>query len=81
MIIVTVTDRNRSFYIDLEIPANLVWKKLAQDIIETLNGYRPEISLFPYDTKFMNKRTRRILPDEKTAEESGVWNGDYLVVV
>lgn len=80
-LIVTVSDRNRSFFIDLEIPSDLVWEKLSEDVVETLNGYRPELSLPVLGTAFMCMRLKEILPDDKTLREAGIWNGDYLIIL
>ncbi len=80
-IIVTVTNLSKSYMYDLEVPTNLTIDKLKDDIVETLNGYNPDLYLrTPTTELFCNRIGRKLLPDE-TLESAGVWNGDYITVM
>lgn len=79
-IIVTVTDKKSSFFQDLEVPTDLTVDKLRDDIVQTLNGYRPELYLDSFSTKIFSGRLGRQLADTETLGEVGVWNGDYLML-
>lgn len=80
-IIVTVTNARNSFSVDLEVPTNLAWSKLAEDVVDTLNGGMPELNLTVYGHSFFCQRLRKPLEEKQTLREAGVWNGDYLVVM
>ena len=80
-IIITVTNIKKSFLYDLEVPVNLTIDKLKDDIVETLNGYNPDLFLRTATTDlFCNRIGRKIKPEE-TLEMAGVWNGDYITIM
>lgn len=80
-IIVTITDERGSFFIDVEVPIDLPMGKLKDDIVQTLNGYCPELYLVSLGTEIISKRCKKVLRDEETLEQAGVWNGDYLTLI
>lgn len=80
-VIVTMTDEKESFFFDLEVPIGLPVSKLKDDIVQTLNGYRPELCLSSTGMAIMNRRGERVLQEEETLEQAGVWNGDYLTLI
>ena len=80
-IIVTVTDQYGSFCEDLELPTNLPMVKLKDDIVQTINGYCPELNLPLYGVRVFSNRRNIILNDAETLAKSGIWNGDYLTLV
>ena len=79
-IIVTVTNEKGEFCEDLEVPTDLELKKLKEDIIQTLEGWRPELYLDYFQTEVKHGRTGCTLKEEDTLEEAGVWNGDYIIL-
>lgn len=79
-IMVTVTNEKSSFFVDLEVPADLTLDKLKEDIVQTLNGYLPELCLDTFSTGILSNRAGRLLKPEETLEEAGVWSGDYLTL-
>ena len=80
-IIVTVTNNNKTFMCDLELPTDVKLQKLRIDVIEALNGLNPGLHLDSGSTLLIcNRLGRRLIPEE-TLESAGVWNGDYLTVM
>lgn len=80
-IIVTVTNISQSYIFDLEVPTTVTIDKLKDDIVETLNGYKPDLFLHTATTMLFCNRIGRQLFDEETLETAGVWNGDYVTVI
>ena len=80
-IIVTLTNTARLFFMDLELPANVQIGKLKADLTEALNEYEPGM-LFPSPDRFelVCSRLGKQLSQSETLAESGIWNGDYLIV-
>lgn len=95
-IVVTVTNTDRSpyddscasilfeFFYDIELPVNVPVNQLLQDIVDTLNTYDSNIiSYMNLDTSevgLLHKRKNTCLELEKTLEDQGVWNGDYIII-
>lgn len=79
-IIVTVTNLTKSFLYDLELPAAVPAEKLAQDIVEALNGYDSTLCLQPERTALLCNRLGRRLASQETLESAGLWNGDYITL-
>lgn len=79
-IIVTITDRARSFTCDLEMPTNVKMEILKGYIAEALNGYKPNLSLNEAGIELYCSRKGQQLKNEETLESAGVWNGDYIVL-
>lgn len=79
-VIVTLTDLNRTFFYDLEIPVNVPVKKLKKDICETLHNYNNTYLNSDGIELFCN-RMGMGLPGEETFESIGIWNGDYITVI
>lgn len=80
-IIVTVTNHTRSYLYDLEVPTNITIDKLKDDIVETLNGYKPELFLRNVSTELYCNRLGRQILHEETLQSAGVWNGDYITII
>lgn len=96
-IIVTVTNTDRSpydhscasmlfeFFYDIELPTNVVVNQLLQDIVDTLKAYDSNIisymNLDASNIKLLHKRKGTHLELEKTLEDQGVWDGDYIIVL
>lgn len=80
-IIVTVTNIAKAYLYDLEVPANITIDKLKDDIVETLNGYNPDLFLRTATTELFCNRIGRRLNADETLESAGVWNGDYVTII
>lgn len=80
-IIITITDAKQSFFYDLEVPCDLVIEKLIQDIVETVNGINPMLMLNHIGSSLVCKRNNKHLLSNETLEDSGVRNGDYIVII
>lgn len=79
-IIVTVTDAAGSFNYDVEVPMDVPADKVAGDIAEVLNYYKGTPILPHQEYRLQNKRTGKLLDSEATFLESGVWQGDILII-
>ncbi len=80
-IILTVTDIPKSIFYDIEVPTDLTFDKLKDDIVETLNGYNPELMLKNATTEFLCNRTGKQIQVDETLEDAGIWNGDYITII
>ena len=78
-IIVTVTAGGH-FSRDMELPTDIPMRLVQKDIIDNLSLLYPTFPFFSREWAFVCERTG-VSPDlESTAGESGIWNGDYLVL-
>lgn len=77
-IIVTVTDESNSFSCDLEVPYEQKTGTLKCDIIETLKGYYKGLDADASNICLFCRRTGKSLLEDRTFEEEGVRNGDYI---
>lgn len=80
-IIVTVTDLAKRFFCDIEVPTDVTIDKLKDDIVETLNGYNPELYLRTLSVELFSNRLGKQLCKEDTLESVGAWNGDYITII
>ncbi len=81
MIIITLTNPNRSFEYDLEVPNDLECEKLIDDIIQTIICYNPELMYTTLQSNlYIPKAHMRKLQTGETLEQAGVFNGDYLII-
>lgn len=79
-VIVTVTNPSKEFFCDVEVPTDVPVAQLKRDILETLQGYRPELRWGAGATALFCSRLGRPLDDGETFEGAGVWNGDYITL-
>jgi hypothetical protein len=79
IIVTVVKDRGDECY-DIEVPVDLTVDKLTDDMVQTLNGYNPSLYLQEHDMELICDRTGQKLERDKTLEQSGVRNGDYIVM-
>jgi hypothetical protein len=78
-IIVTVTAGGH-FSRDMELPTDIPMRLVQKDIIDNLSLLYPSFPFFRREWTLVCERTG-LAPDlESTAGESGIWNGDYLVL-
>lgn len=79
-IIITLTDAEKTFYYDLEVPVDLEGFKLTDDVVQTIISYNPSLLYRKFESKLFIPKLRRYLSDSETLEERGVFNGDYLII-
>lgn len=79
-IIITITNKEKSFFYDFDVPVDLAVDKLIQDLIETINGLNPTLLLRTYGSSLYCRRLKQNISPEMTLEEFGVRNGDYLIL-
>lgn len=77
-IIVTVTEESNSFFCDVEVPYAQKINTLKYDIIAALNGYFEGLDADASNICLFCKRTGKSLLEDKTFEDEGVRNGDYI---
>ena len=80
-IIVTVTDKNKTFFYALDVPCDLTADKLMQDIAEAINGLNPMLMVNAASTALLCKRINHTIGHEETLDDAGVRNGDYLTLL
>ena len=80
-IIITVSDKNRRFLVDVEVPTEEPGGKVTEDLFEVLNHQDEDLRLNTYYHGLYLERQKRLLKDRETLAQAGVWNGDYLTVV
>ena len=80
-IILTVTDKQRRFLLDMEVPLTQPGYELAEDVMEVLNESNPELYLNArYHCLYCN-RLGRVLSDQETLAQARVRNGDYVTII
>lgn len=75
-IILTVTNERKTKQIDVELPTMEKIGPLRKGLIEVM-----ELEEFNLNTRIFVPRLNKVLNDEETLGQVGVWNGDYLVLV
>ena len=80
-IIVTVTDRQKRFMFDMEVPTDMVGKQLAVNVMEVLNECDLDLRFDAEYHCFYLNRQGCVLSDKDTLASAGVWNGDYITVI
>lgn len=80
-IIVTVTNVNKTFMVDLELPLDVTADKLTADVVEALTGYDERLTLRAETASLFCNRLGRRLAAQDTLESAGVWNGDYITMI
>lgn len=80
-IIVTISDKNKRFVLDMEVPTDDPGKKVTEDIFEVLNQRDPDLHLNAYYHCLYLNRQNRPLKERETLAQAGVWNGDYITII
>ena len=78
-IIVTVKDAHGSFMHDMEIPIDVPMNLVIKKMTDNLRIMHHSLPLFQRRFKVQCPRTGNFIVPGKTAEECGIWNGDYLI--
>lgn len=79
-IIVTVKDEQDSFYYDMEIPSTIPMYLVIEQIIGNLSLLNPSYPFYRINWSFLCSRTGQNIVMSSTAQECGIWNGDYLIM-
>lgn len=79
--IVTITNKNCSFHIDMEIPITDKAEKILKDVGELLTEYDPAHFELLTISGFYSPRLDKKLNINDTFESSGIWDGDYIVLI
>lgn len=80
-IIVTLTDNRNTFSYDLELPTDLDYDNLFDDIVQTIISYNPSLMFQTMKSKLViPKLNMKQMQSGETLEALGVFNGDYLVI-
>lgn len=80
-IIITLTDSNQTFAYDLEVPTDLEYEALLDDIVQTIISYNPDLTYQPTRCRLHIPKLGRMMQNGETPESVGLWNGDYLSIV
>ncbi|MGN1419676.1 MAG: EsaB/YukD family protein [Acutalibacteraceae bacterium] len=80
-VIITLEDEKKSFAYDLELPTDLEYDKLIDDIVQTIISYNPDLMYQTNKTKlFIPKLKMKEMKSGETLDELGIFNGDYLII-
>lgn len=80
-IIITLTNKKRNFEYDLEVPVDLEYKNLIDDIIQTVISFNPDLRFIPAKSRLIIVKHNFLeMHDGDTLESLGVFNGDYLLL-
>ncbi len=80
-IIVTVTDKENTFFLDMELPTEYPVKKMCPSIVKLLNQNQSK-KVFKVQGFFLgSSKKKKIISPERTLEQAGIWNGDYIIVI
>ena len=68
-IIITLTDIQKIQFYDVEVPVDVKIERLKHDMIDTLNGYVPGMSIDPDSVILLSDRTgNQLNPDENSRD-------------
>ena len=80
-IIVTLTDRMNSFEYDVEVPTDLIYEELVDDIAQTIMAYNPSLIFKTMKTSLIiPKLGMKKMNQGETLDQIGVLNGDYVII-
>ncbi len=80
-VIITVTDEQKSFWIDAELPQDKVLRDIKEDILAVSRDFIKENSEKDVnEVSFFCSRTQSFWKEEETLEKAGIWNGDYIIL-
>lgn len=80
-IIVTLTDEKNTFTYDLEVPIDLEYEKLVDDIAQTIFSYNPDLLYCGIKgTITVPKLSMYQMSKGDTLDSIGVFNGDYIII-
>lgn len=79
-IIITVIDEYDSFSFDMEIPSTVPMDLVIEQLIGNLSLLNPSYPFYHKRWSFICSRTNQKISNYSTAQECGIWNGDYLIM-
>lgn len=79
-IIITVKDEQENFSYDMEIPSTVPMNLVIEQIIGNLSLLNPLYPFYKRKWSFQCSRTGYNIVLNNTAQECGIWNGDYLIM-
>ena len=80
-IIVTITDMDRSFVCDVELPTSVPITKLKSSMLDLLNSFGFQVDFDADKMILLCNRTGKQIPEEDTLYSASIWNGDYITLV
>ena len=75
-IMVTIENEQRTIQKDVEMPAHVRLALLRPELLGLM-----KVNVLNTNAKFYSVRLKRVLNDEETLGQAGIWNGDYLVLI
>ena len=79
-IIITVKDEQENFSYDMEIPSTVPMNLVTEQLIGNLSLLNPSYPFYRKRWSFICNRTNQRISKDSTAQECGIWNGDYLIM-
>ena len=79
-IIITVKDDQNLFSYDMEIPAKVPMGMVIEQLIGNLALLNPAYPFNRRKWSFVCGRTGKEVSESRTAQECGIWNGDYIIM-
>ena len=79
-IIITVKDEQDSFACDMEIPTTVPMNLVIEQLIGNLSLLNPSYPFYSKKWSFVCSRTNQKISKDFTAQDCGIWNGDYLIM-
>lgn len=79
-IIITVKDEHDAFSCDMEIPSTVPMNSVIEQLIGSLSLLNPSYPFYRKRWSFICSRTNQKISNNLTAQECGIWNGDYLIM-
>lgn len=80
-IIITVKDFEDSFCCDMEIPSEVPMSQVIPLILKNASALSGDLSFSSGDHVLICRRTSRQAEPHLCAEENGIRNGDYLILI
>lgn len=75
-IMVTIENEQRTIQKDVEMPAHVRLALLRPELLGLM-----KVNALNTNAKLYSVRLKRVLNDEETLGQVGIWNGDYLVLI
>ena len=72
----TIENEQRTIQKDVEMPAHVRLALLRPELFGLM-----KVNALNTNAKLYSVRLKRVLNDEETLGQAGIWNGDYLVLI
>ena len=80
-VILTVQIAEIDFEYDMELPANMPGRLLCDKLLSALKNIETDAFHMTETINLLIEHTQKVLEDDKTLEESGVWDGSIITVL